>query len=341
MSHVKIRLMYVAGVAFFVGCATLLLFSPVSLLQAADTPAIWSYEGYTQTVSNVCYATTGDKIPPWNRPPLDSNNTLLTIAQNNYPDIYDPDSNQKFKEGIAAIKWNQNELLGKIALEGQNLPLGSQIEKASILYKERMNALYACAVLNTKLRIHTRLIDEFKPQGSNIIRNLEQATRQIESQMSQRSCRNLSEWSGQDSEMSLKKELIRESTLEYCNYRHYLKYVDDNVKNQLWRVIETEQKIREKQYPSSNNDARFRFTDVLANEIAGVSERTVNEIAQTERVFDDAFDAYREFERNYASHILMVLIEDRYLLIREYLRDTMNPIGQVIYKASNATSKGK
>jgi hypothetical protein len=57
-------------------------------------------------------------------------------------------------------------------------------------------------------------------------------------------------------------------------------------------------------------------------------------------VYDEAFDAYREFEKNYASHVLLVLIEDRYLLLREYLRDTMNPIGQVIYKASNATSTG-
>lgn len=204
-----------------------------------------------------------------------------------------------------------------------------------------MNAIYACAVMNTKLKIHTRLIKEFRPQGSNIIRNLEQATRQIESQMKQRGCRNLSEASGPESELSLKKSLIRDTTIEYCNYRHYLQYVDYNVKNQLSRVIEAEEKQRGKQTGKNEEMDRFPNTEAIASSIADVNVRAEREIANTQKVFDDAFDAYREFERNYASHVLLVLIEDRYLLIREYLRDTMNPIGQVIYKASNATSPGK
>lgn len=120
-----------------------------------------------------------------------------------------------------------------------------------------------------------------------------------------------------------------------------MQYVDYNVKNQLSRVIEAEEKQRGKQKGKDEEMDRFPNTEAIASSIADVNVRAEREIANTQKVFDDAFDAYREFERNYASHVLLILIEDRYLLIREYLRDTMNPVGQVIYKASNATSTGK
>lgn len=256
--------------------------------------------------------------------------------------MYDANANKKFKDGIETIKADPLELQGQIALESQNLPLASQIEKASLVYKERMNSLYACAVLNAKYKIHTRLVKEFKPEGTNIVRNLKQATQQIESLLKQKSCKNISKEEGEGSELSVKRSLIRSTTMEYCNYRHYLKYVDDNVKNQLSRVIQNEDKLRAQRVaqPDAPND-RFPSSESMATALGDVTFRAANEIAHTQRVFDDAFDAYRDFEQTYASHILLVLIEDRYLMIREYLRDTMNPIGQVIYKASNASSKGK
>lgn len=195
------------------------------------------------------------------------------------------------------------------------------------MYKERMNALYACAVLNTKHKIHTRLEKQFHPEGTNIVRNLERSTQQIESQMKQRGCKNVSKEEVEGSELSMKRSLIRSATMEYCNYRHYLKYVDDNVKNQLSRVIQNEDKLRAQR--QADPDApleRFPSSESLVFALGKVSSRAANEIAHTQRVFDDAFDAYRDFEQTYASHILMILIEDRYLMIREYLRDTMNPI---------------
>ena len=171
---------------------------------------------------------------------------------------------------------------------------------------------------------------------------MEQASKQIASRMKEKGCRNLSESSDSGIELSLKRSLIRDTTLEYCNYRHYLAYVDYNVKNKLGDVIQAEEALRTSKKSDSNEPMdRFPNTESIASALAQVSSRAENEIAKTQAVFVDAFDAYREFERNYASHILMVLIEDRYRKIREYLKETMNPIGQVIYQASNAQSSGK
>ncbi len=173
-------------------------------------------------------------------------------------------------------------------------------------------------------------MQEFRPQGSNIIRRLEQASKQIEQRMREKSCRNVTQ-DEDGSELSLKRSLIRDTTVEYCNYRHYLSYVDYNVQHQLGSVIATEEKLRKATQSGQKNDAnlpleRFPNTESIANALGDVAARTTREIAQTQGVFTDAFEAYGEFERNYASHILMVLIEDRYQLVREYLRDTMNPI---------------
>ncbi len=293
----------------------------------------------------MCYESDTSKAPPWNTP-LGTNQKipteLLTIKKIYYPDIFDPQSNEKFKKGIEEVKGTQDELQATVALESQNLPLGSQVEKASLLYKERMNAVYACAVLNAKYKIHTRLVKQFKPEGTNIVRKLEQATQQIEAQMTTRGCRNVSKEEGEGSELSVKRSLVRGSIIEYCNYRHYLDYVDFNVRNQLSEVIKNENKMRGSSAANPNApDDRFPSSESIATAIGDIGNRTTNEIAHTQKVFDDAFDAYREFEQTYGSHILMVMIEDRYLMIREYLRDTMNPIGQVIYKASNAQSTGR
>lgn len=323
---------------FFVGI--------LDIFAEGEAPPIGSYQAYKESIQNICYATDNPAIS-WNTKSTfgsrDLPEPLLSISRNDYPDMLSANYNKEFEQWIKSVKGNSEDLMELIDSESKNLPLASQIEKSSILYKERMNAVFGCAVLNTRLRIHKKLSQDFKPSGSNIIRRLEETSRQIEARMKEKSCRNVALSGEEGSDISLMPALIRSATLEYCNYRYYLGYVDHTVKNRLWNVIQAEEKMRSWWTTSDPKAVVERFPSVenAANAILEASERTENEIAKTRMVYDEAFDAYREFERNYASHVLLVLIEDRYLLLREYLRDTMNPIGQVIYKASNATSPGK
>lgn len=162
---------------------------------AQDEPLLGSYKSYIKNVDAICYATTvidGKNPSPWNTPIGNLPKDIITVSRNNYPDLYDPNANQKFQDGMQAIHGDAQELTAQIALEAQNLPLASQIEKASLLYKERMNDIYACAVLNAKYKIHTRLMKTFKTGGTNINRNLQKATQQIDALMNQKKCRNIS-----------------------------------------------------------------------------------------------------------------------------------------------------
>lgn len=48
--------------------------------------------------------------------------------------------------------------------------------------------------------------------------------------------------------------------------------------------------------------------------------------------------AYNEFERTYASHVVMLFILEDYSLLRDSLKKVMNPLGQNKCKSSNAQS---
>lgn len=140
-------------------------------------PEIGSYESYVDSVKKFCELRDEKKTIPWVVGALDQ--SLIAYNRTLYPDIVDPASDEKFKEMIDSIKGNKDELNGQIALLSQSLPLGSVIEKSAAVYKERMNTLYACAILNTKLRIHNNTIKNFPSSGSNVGKTLEKTTAQI------------------------------------------------------------------------------------------------------------------------------------------------------------------
>jgi hypothetical protein len=52
-----------------------------------------------------------------------------------------------------------------------------------------------------------------------------------------------------------------------------------------------------------------------------------------------AFNAYKEYENNLPAHILLQIIREDYVIIREKLQKAMMPIAQVVYKISNAMQK--
>ncbi len=308
------------------------------LMVHADNVDIGTYDAYKDEVKNFCES----KDRPWNSSQVrDTKNPLLKYSSIIYPDITNPNSDAQFTGLLDTTKGSKEELNAILDLQSKYMPLASEIEKSSAIYKERMNSIYACAVLNTKLRIHTKLMDTFRPTGSNIVNRLKQSSDQITRRIDELQCRNIANDGGDGAELSLKKEIIGQTTYEYCNYRHYLYYVDYSVKHRLGDVLSTMKKKKALLNGATDEYDQFKTTDSVAKGLAEVATRADSEIARTRDVYSAAFDSYTDFERNYASHVIMILIEDRYALLRDFLRETMNPIGQVIYLASNATSTGK
>ncbi len=309
---------------------------------AADSKFLGTYDSYKEQIENACYA---DALP-WNQKIGGQEVPRLTsLSRFVYPDVFDSKAQEKYASGLKSFKWSDPSALAEyeaqLTANSDSLPLGTSLERASIVYKERMNTVYACAVLSTKLRIHNRLLKSFKPDSSNAVESITEASRKISTRITEMGCTSIADSWEKGSELSLKRSLIRDSVLEYCNYRHYLGYVDYSVGNRIWELVQAEFKARGTGSWELKASDLLPATENIAQALSDFASRSSQEIARTQWVFPEAFEAYREFDRNYASHVLMVLIEDKYLRVREYLRDTMNPIGQVIYQASNATSPGK
>lgn len=298
----------------------------------AEDTDLGSYDAYKESVKNYCE----DVKMPWNAPGV--KNSLLKYSGILYPDITNPNSDKEFMALMDSVKGNKENLNKAIEEQAKNMPIAGEIERASAIYAERMNAIYGCAVLNSKLRIHQKLLETFNPSGSNIVNKLKQTSDQIRKRIDEKQCRNVAKDGKEGPELSLKRQVIAQTTGEYCNYQHYLYYIDQTLKHRLGEVIALEdQKLKS----DPKDSPRFPTSDTLAKGLADMAARADNEIARTKGVYGAAFDAYVDFERNYASHVIMIMIEDRYMVVRDYLREAMNPIGQVIYLASNATSTGK
>lgn len=108
MSHVKTLPTLVrtlAGIGF-----VMFAMLPV-LAEGTPTPPLGSYDAYKAAVDRICYAqqkgSNGEGIPPWNAPiskDVGIPPALLMIDRNDYPNIYDPESDKKFQEGIKSVK---------------------------------------------------------------------------------------------------------------------------------------------------------------------------------------------------------------------------------------------
>ncbi|MDD5197952.1 MAG: hypothetical protein PHN60_03790 [Candidatus Gracilibacteria bacterium] len=307
----------------------LFLLSFAGVFAADEIPVadLMSYEGYKNNVEKYCKL---DKTVP-NRNQLWRDwekESLIKKEQVIYADI------TKKEQGDTEYK----RYLGEIKADPfridtiENFSLGPTfLEKASYVYKETMGAVYACAVMNAKVRIIGTLMAKIPMTQSNTKERYQKQLVYIQ-KIAGEKCRI----TGDTSELSVKKTLLDNTAYQYCNYRQYLYYLDSASKKSLdiYYKIHTEGNTTE-------NANLLKNTDSAAMEIFQSAGKITSEIAHTREVFPQAMVAFAEFEKTYASHIILEFILQDYLDLRDTLKKLLNPIGQVIYKASNAQSPGK
>lgn len=180
--------------------------------------------------------------------------------------------------------------------------------------------------MNSKVRIFENLLTKIPTVQSNLKQQLTTQLKHTISAMKEK-CRTITD----SSELSLKKAVLDNTTYQYCNYRQYLYYLDYTSKNTLNNFYASKN--------GSGNVSSFQNTDAAALEIAQSANRIVSEIAHAKEVFPQAMVAYTEFEKTYASHVILEFILQDYINLRTTLKQLLNPIGQVIYKISNAQAK--
>lgn len=245
--------------------------------------------------------------------------SLIKIDQPPYADISNTGSDSDYKKYLTEIKSSPStiDVLGALNMGS------SHLEKAAYVYRETMGSIYACVVMNAKVKIIKNLLTQIPMNQSNIQKNLKDTQGAITKSMVSKGCRDITSGTG---ELSLKKSLLDNTTYQYCTYRYYLYYLDYTAQNSFDTYKASAGGDGAKFFDQTNNVAEY---------ISRVRTKIGTEISHTKEIFPQALVAYTEFERTYASHILLVMILEDYIELRSTLKQLMNPIGQVIYKASN------
>ncbi len=305
--------------------------SPVGAEAAED--AVASYErAYLSPVETVCAA----------RKPAKS---IVRTAEFRYPKIGDPAAADTLRSMVRSVGGDssgmENVLAGPLdAADSAEAVLGPSarlVSAASEAYKERVNAVFACAQIGFKIRIHDRIIASVRGEDAasgNLVRRIEDQTRMLRQEANKRGCADLSSTQSKDN-VYLKKDVLDNAFYQYCDYRHYLSYLKTNGASRLAEFREAGKTLAPEGAPAAA--APLSSEEAVAG-IVEASSRIDREIAHTKEVFPNALLAYQEFERTYGPHVALLILTEDYRLLRDSLKQVMNPLGQVIYKASNAQS---
>lgn len=204
-------------------------------------------------------------------------------------------------------------------------PLNKAVEN----YKENMNNIYNCAMLQTQ--INTLETTKWKllkydaswEINSRIEPKITQLLQRLNLQSEQYKCTKI------NNNIIRSENILKEVTYETCRYDFYLEYLKEyysDIRNVLWI-----------------DEAFDENTTLLSTEVVNTKNSILSDI-EKERVhaydtFPIAFQAYVEYENNFILHFLLEIIRNDYVVFREKLHQALTPFNQLVYKISNVMKK--
>lgn len=206
------------------------------------------------------------------------------------------------------------------------------IDNAKNLYRENMNNIYKCAILQSQKNslnlFKTKLIwiEKWWELKSKMLNKVWERINRIDSEFSRLWCK----WIEKDQIVN-KNAVLSQATNELCKHVSYMEYLleyNKNIKNALWIDDESINETDDTQYP----------VEMVSQKMLEKKTKVDEEISHSYKVFPVAFNAYSEYENNYTLHIFLELIREDFLILRDKIHQALNPINQVVYKISNAMS---
>lgn len=197
-------------------------------------------------------------------------------------------------------------------------------------YRKNMDDIYWCATNIVYYRslklIKEDLITENPKLNWRLQNKLNYKINEIEKKIIETSNKCKITW--EKNNWIIKKSVLKQVTYEYCKYNFYLEYLKEINQNNINLDEETK-----------NNTENAKWINEVVKKVANKKKEIEKEISDTNKAFPVAFKAYSEYENNITVHILLELLREDYILLREAIHKTLNPINQVSYKISNAMRK--
>lgn len=240
------------------------------------------------------------------------------------------------------------EKTDKMYLEDYNLSI------AKGLYRQNMNDLYRCAILKSQNNAYRIVGQKLKtPFSWNLDDIISGQRDRLTEQIDRIQCQK-----AEIDNFEFKVHVLKESTFEMCKYMHFLEYLrTDHVNNfnnllkekeiseNVEALLESNPEEWRELYLEQWRDPEYKLQqkNYTIWEIIELDKETRDEMAEeiqhTKRVYEVAFQTYSNYENNLVVHILLEMLENDFLQLRNKLYSALSPINQVVYKVINAMSQ--
>lgn len=205
------------------------------------------------------------------------------------------------------------------------------LEGARIMYRTRLNSLFACGIVASRIdsiaTLKELISKKIKNKDSEIYQKLRKEVEKLEKKRNDLKC-NVEKEDGKKEEMII--HMINSSSHQYCHYRHYLHYLESNVTD-VSRAENIEKGIGQGAGTqiSTNTSDWVRSATQYSSDIA-------REITRADTTLPKAIRSWAEMDQTYRTHILLTLIYDDYIRLRTTLSNYMNISSQLYQKVNNA-----
>lgn len=303
----------------------LLFFIPILLIPAFawaqdDIPNdVLSFSDYEQNARNYC----DKKTQEWGQ-----YNSIVPIPQ--YPELTATAVNRQIArtESLSSLSPEERAKLQRDLDMGRigNFSEYKTLEVARLQYRAAMNNLFACSVVESRLSILTKMREIIPTKNSEIVHLLQKEERALQTQKSNLQCN-----SAGTNKIPTMQELVNSATRQYCHYRYYLDYLDNALQNDRSALENIEKEIG----TGSGTPTAYTVRDwqVSYQTYAQALDR---EIYRADTTLPRAMRAFRDMERAYPVHLMLVIIYDDYIRLRNNLSVYMNASTQLYMKAFNA-----
>jgi hypothetical protein len=207
------------------------------------------------------------------------------------------------------------------------------LELTRIMYRSRMNKVFGCAVIQSRENITKNLLAEIEkkyPSGqSEIKEKIKREGERLKVQKDALSCRD--QWT-ENKTPSLTR-VVNAATRQYCHYDTYLRYLRDNLDENTSGILTLERNLW-----TDPSDAMTIPGELepYAREIATKWELITSEILRIRSVLPRAIATFQDMDRTYEMHLLLVVIYDDYVKLRDNLAIYFNAVTQLMEKMQNA-----
>lgn len=256
---------------------------------------------------------------------IDWNNIILKCAWDQYTD-YNLYKCQSKEICWWEEFWKSNDVIINLKKPYKE---NTTLEEIKKIYRKNQNSIYKCSILNSQeiafKQLTKKLVKYTDKTGlieNKIITKIDQKLKNLQTIKDQNKCIDIEVWK---TPKQLKKIVLDQSTLELCNYRFYLKYLNDSYYKEIDHYIDKNKKTMS--------------VDTISHEIKRKQNEITDEIKHSYKMLSLSFDSYMQYDSFLKIHIILELLKEDYRTYRDKLYQTLHPINQLVYKIINAQSK--